>query len=440
MLSQSPFLGLALGLLLTEVSAAPRPTGSGLFRRWDMSLCTAENSGKPIPDSANFKLPLENNRQDMCWDFCVGDQTTCTIKSRVCYNFEGTNLIFDYKTVPGYKYTEADIWLGLSAPTAGSTPTPQFTSSNGYCTIATDGSTVHCTIPYSQITSSQDALNGMCPYGAREGLIFYLYTNAQLTDAAGTVVKGEGRLSCTDYPTCSNYHQYTYWELSYRCTNCPVVTTTASPTTASPTTPSTTTTSSTSSSTSSTSTSSSSTSSYSTSSMPTTSPVPEYCSFGTAFGYSSSNPKSLTLNSYTPLPNSCKRWGWYTTLTTAQLSSGIGGPLYVGAGQNDISKATDVGTWSATLSGGNVYFTYSLSGAYSLADVHVDIGCLSFASCSPGQFKYVNDAFTDSPAVTSFTTPGLKLPSCSAGKLYVIVHASVNTAKSRSACPAPMAI
>ncbi|KAJ9646313.1 hypothetical protein H2199_002362 [Coniosporium tulheliwenetii] len=354
MLSQSPFLGLALGLLLTEVSAAPRPTGSGLFRRWDMSLCTAENSGKPIPDSANFKLPLENNRQDMCWDFCVGDQTTCTIKSRVCYNFEGTNLIFDYKTVPGYKYTEADIWLGLSAPTAGSTPTPQFTSSNGYCTIATDGSTVHCTIPYSQITSSQDALNGMCPYGAREGLIFYLYTNAQLTDAAGTVVK--------------------------------------------------------------------------------------YCSFGTAFGYSSSNPKSLTLNSYTPLPNSCKRWGWYTTLTTAQLSSGIGGPLYVGAGQNDISKATDVGTWSATLSGGNVYFTYSLSGAYSLADVHVDIGCLSFASCSPGQFKYVNDAFTDSPAVTSFTTPGLKLPSCSAGKLYVIVHASVNTAKSRSACPAPMAI
>ncbi|KAJ9633689.1 hypothetical protein H2199_009257 [Coniosporium tulheliwenetii] len=368
-----------------------------------MSLCTAENSGKPIPDSANFKLPLENNRQDMCWGLCVGDQTACTIKSRVCYDFEGTNLIFDYKAVPGYKYTEANIWLGLSAPTAGSTPTPQFTSSNGYCTVATDGSTVHCTIPYSQITSSQDVLNGMCPYGAREGLIFYLYTNAQLTDAAGTVVQGEGRLSCTDYPTCSNYHQYTYWELSYRCTNCPVVTTTASPTTPS-------------------STSTSSTSPSSTSSTPTTSPVPEYCSFGTAFGYSSGNLKSLTLNSYTPLPNSCKRWGWYSTPTTAQLSSGIGGPLYVGAGQNDISKATTVGIWSATLSGGNVYFTYSLSGAYSLAE-----------------FKYVNDAFTDSPAVMSFTTPGLKLPSCSAGKLYVIVHASVNTARSRSACPAPVA-
>ncbi|KAJ9653764.1 hypothetical protein H2201_009105 [Coniosporium apollinis] len=92
---------------------------------------------------------------------------------------------------------------------------------------------------------------------------------------------------------------------------------------------------------------------------------------------------------------SSRRWGWYSTPTTAQLSSGIGGPLYVGAGQNDISKATT--------------------------------------------FKYVNDAFTDSPAVMSFTTPGLKLPSCSAGKLYVIVHASVNTARSRSACPAPVA-
>ncbi|KAJ9644155.1 hypothetical protein H2199_004023 [Coniosporium tulheliwenetii] len=309
-----------------------------------MSLCTEENSGKPIPDSANFNLPLENYRQDMCWDFCVGDQAACTTKSRVCYNFEGYNLIFDYQAVPGYTYTDADIWLGLSAPAAGSTPTPQYTSSSGHCTVATDGSSVHCIIPYRQITSSQDVLGGMCPYGDREGLIFYLHTNAQLKHAAGTVAQGT-----------------------------------------------------------------------------------KYCSFGTAFGYSPANPKSLTLNSYTPRPNTCNRWGWYTAATTAQLGSGIGGPLYVGAGRNDISKATDVGIWSATLSGGNVFVTYSLSGAYSLAEIHVDIGCLPFATCAPGQYKYVNDALATSPAVTSFTTPGLKLPSCSAGQLYLIVHASVDT-------------
>ncbi|KAJ9653679.1 hypothetical protein H2201_009115 [Coniosporium apollinis] len=426
MSSQSHLLRLALGLLLAGASAASYPAGSELFRRWDMSLCTEENSGKPIPDSANFNLPLENYRQDMCWDFCVGDQAACTTKSRVCYNFEGYNLIFDYQAVPGYTYTDADIWLGLSAPAAGSTPTPQYTSSSGHCTVATDGSSVHCIIPYRQITSSQDVLGGMCPYGDREGLIFYLHTNAQLKHAAGTVAQGQGRLSCMDYPTCSSRYSHTYWQLSYRCTKCPVVSTTSSSTSAT----STSTTSTSTTSTSTTSMSTTSTSTASTPSTPTSTPPPpgtKYCSFGTAFGYSPANPKSLTLNSYTPRPNTCNRWGWYTAATTAQLGSGIGGPLYVGAGRNDISKATDVGIWSATLSGGNVFVTYSLSGAYSLAEIHVDIGCLPFATCAPGQYKYVNDALATSPAVTSFTTPGLKLPSCSAGQLYLIVHASVDT-------------
>src|SRR4051812_7808801 len=113
---QSSVLGLALGALLTGASAASLRVHSGLFKRWDTTVCTAANSGVPIPDSDNFQLPLENWRQDMCWDFCVGDQTTCAIKSKVCYNFAGYNLVFDYNAVPGYTYTEADIWLGLSAP------------------------------------------------------------------------------------------------------------------------------------------------------------------------------------------------------------------------------------------------------------------------------------------------------------------------------------
>ncbi|KFY02938.1 hypothetical protein V490_00357 [Pseudogymnoascus sp. VKM F-3557] len=214
----SSTLVVALFTLLGESSASALP----LSKRWDTTLCTADTSGVPIPDADNFQLPLENLRQDMCWDLCVGDQATCTTKTKICYDFHGPNLIFTYNAISGYTYTEADIWLGLSAPVSA-TPTPQYTTSNGFCTISGDQTTVSCNIPYDTIVPGGallDVLAEMCPNGDREGYVFYLYTNAQLTGASGAV-SATGRLSCTDYPACTSYYPNTYWVLTYRCTKCP---------------------------------------------------------------------------------------------------------------------------------------------------------------------------------------------------------------------------
>ena len=397
MVSHSSLLLLVLGNLLSGSSAASIPS---LSKRWDTSVCTAETAGVPIPDADNFQLPLENLRQDMCWDLCIGDQALCTTKTKICYNFIGTNLIFDYGSITGYTYTEADIYLGLAAP-AG-TPTSQYTTANGYCAIATDQTTVHCEIPYSAIVNTEDVLAGMCPYGDQQGYVFYLYTNAQLSGLSGPV-SATGRLSCTDYPACTSYYPSTFWELTYRCTKCPDV---PSP--------------------------------------PPPPPVIEYCSVGTAFGYSAGAPASLTLNSLVPKPKTCNRWGWYASPSAAQLTAGIGGPLYVGAGQNDITKATNVGTWSAKLQGAAVVVTYALAGPYYLAEAHVDVGCLPFKTCAPGKFAYSNEGLA---GTTTFTTPlgALTLPSCGAG-VYVIVHAAVDTIETIPAavtdeltCHAPLA-
>lgn len=399
MLLQFPFHGMVMGSLLAAASASylPARAASNPLRRWDSNACTAQLSGVPMPDDTNFNFPLESYRQSQCWDLCIGDQISCATKSQICYDFVGYTLVFYYKPAPGYTYSEVNIWLGLSAPTGS--PSPQYSSENGACAIAADGSTAQCTIAYSQITTNSDVLAGMCPYGDQQALSLFLYTDATLSGSSGPV-QAEGGLTCQDYPTCSSIYPFTYWVLGYRCTKCPTV---APPP-----------------------------------------PVTEYCSFGTAFGYSLSAPASSPLNLVTPLPNTCKRWGWYETPTVAQLTAGMGGPLYVGAGQNIIAKAISVGTWSATLSNGKVFVTYSLSGSYSFAQVHVDIGCMPFPTCSPGQYTYVNEALATSTAVTSFTTPGLPLPVCS-GSLFLIVHASINTsttipasATSTFTCAAPV--
>lgn len=301
MFLSSTLLAVALSTLLGESAASILP----LSKRWDKTLCTADTSGVPIPDADNFQLPLENLRQDMCWDLCVGDQAACTTKTKICYDFRGPNLLFTYNAISGYTYTDADIWLGLSAPES-TTPTPQYTTSNGFCTVSADQTTVSCNIPYDTIVPGGallDVLAAMCPNGDREGYVLYLYTNAQLAGASGAV-SATGRLSCTDYPACMSYRDNTYWVLTYRCTKCPY---TPPP--------------------------------------PPPPPTTQYCSVGTAFGYGSSL-LSPALNSLVPKPKTCNRWGWYVKPTTAQLSAGISGPLYVGAGGNVISKATDVGTVS----------------------------------------------------------------------------------------------
>lgn len=148
MLFQSPFNCMVLGSLLAAASASyiPARASLNLQKRWDHSVCTDQLAGVPAPDSDNFNFPLENLRQAQCYDFCIGDQAACAIKTLICYDFVDYNLVFYYKAAPqGYTYSKVNIWLDLSAPI--NSPSPQYTSENGACTVAPDGSTAQCTIP-----------------------------------------------------------------------------------------------------------------------------------------------------------------------------------------------------------------------------------------------------------------------------------------------------
>jgi hypothetical protein len=368
----SSFLAFLLGLAVKEAATAAVAIRSPaeIFKRWDHQICTCDLAGVAIPDNVNFVIPLENNRQNVCYDMRIGNQATAT--GQFCWNFQNYSLTLDFKPWSGYSLSEVGIWLGLSPPT-GST-TSQYSVGNGYCTQAGSGD-INCVIPWSTITGQTallDVLHAMCPNGDREALIFYLNIIEYLTDSNGKTVTASPSPCDPSYSTCDP--SIPYFELSYRCTACP-----------------------------------------------TCPNVTEYCPFGTAFGY---NAQSKALNTLSL--NTCKRWGWYEDVPYASLP-GITGSLYVGAGLNDISKATQVGTWSASVSGGTVAITYSLTSSYDVVEVHVDVRCSLPQTCAPGQYVYTNTAFSNNPATTTYTTPGIPIP-CSSGDVYLIVHAKVNSA------------
>jgi hypothetical protein len=147
--------------------------------------------------------------------------------------------------------------------------------------------------------------------------------------------------------------------------------------------------------------------------------------------------KSFTLN--TQSGAGCNRWGWYETPTLAELQGGISGPLYVGAGGNDITKAVEVGIWVATANAlGRVTVTYLLNPPYALAEVHVNLVCLPLTRCAPGQYTYNAGAI---PNLPTWSNPSpLLYPTCSGGsRAALVIHASVNVLTVTDTCPAPEA-
>jgi hypothetical protein len=122
------------------------------------------------------------------------------------------------------------------------------------------------------------------------------------------------------------------------------------------------------------------------------------------------------------------------------LQGGISGPIYVGAGSNDVTTAIDVGIWVATANAlGRVTVTYLLNPPYALAAVHVQLACLPVGNCNPDQYTYNAGAIPNLPTWSN-PTP-LVYPTCSGGsKVYVIVNASINTSMVTVTCPPPKAI
>ena len=110
---------------------------------------------------------------------------------------------------------------------------------------------------------------------------------------------------------------------------------------------------------------------------PTPTPTPDdkvWCKLGTGFGYSE-NPVSLPLNGLSGNTKGCNRWGWYIPASSEDLVRGITGEIYVGAGQNDISKADRAGGFEITKTDDAVNVRYNLDAGYDLSEVHVSAEC-----------------------------------------------------------------
>lgn len=172
-------------------------------------------------------------------------------------------------------------------------------------------------------------------------------------------------------------------------------------------------------------------------------PPPDHtCDIGTAFGYNENSAITFNkANAFGPAltANTCKRWGWYFNAQADTLTAAgrLTGKLIVGAGGNEVAKGTEVGTFSATLSGGSLTVSYSLTNGFDLSEVHVYASCKVPASCAPGSYTYPSNSQPapdlSGTADTSFQTT-INVGSCT--NYYLIFHAKVNQSlKADEPCP-----
>jgi len=107
-----------------------------------------------------------------------------------------------------------------------------------------------------------------------------------------------------------------------------------------------------------------------------------------------------------------KRWGWQLgPFTPGSYTS----PIYAGAGQNDITKGTEVGTLTVDYDGATVVVTYTMHPGYTLDETHLYVGTSDIGTIAPGQYGHTHD-LTDASS-DSFSVGGFN-----GEPIYVVAH------------------
>jgi hypothetical protein len=121
------------------------------------------------------------------------------------------------------------------------------------------------------------------------------------------------------------------------------------------------------------------------------------------------------------------------------LEAGIGGPLYVGVGGNDLSQAIQVGTWTVKLASGRTSVHFMPTAPYGINSLAVYIVCGPFdTGCLLQQASELEVGYHHSPGVT---LAGKIYPTCLDGSDPVVaVKAVVDTVITTSSCPPPHAV
>ncbi len=138
-------------------------------------------------------------------------------------------------------------------------------------------------------------------------------------------------------------------------------------------------------------------------------PPPNTCS-GTAYGYATSGGVDTTFVTL----GIGKNWGWVIT-----GSPPISGTLYLGAGGNDISHATAVGTFTIAHVGSNLVVTFSTAAPWYLSSTQLYYSSMDPSKIAPGRFGNNHGSL---PADT--TTDTFTIPYDTSNSIYIL-HASI---------------
>lgn len=233
-LTQAAALFAGCGL----ASAATTRRDTSLFRRWDYDVCLNDCTLRdvPIPDKDNFQLPLENNWSEQCPPTFIGAWDAPTAVSRVCLEFSGPFVVFNFAPFPGHVTKTAKVSWKLMGNMLDSTrwdsPPPTATVD---CQPAPTGDHFVCKVPFVDIlhkpvsTSTKDLLAGMCPNGDREGLGFYLaFSGTVSAPGSNQDIPFKQQYPCkpgarTTDRKCTKWDtNYDYFSISYRCSKCRV--------------------------------------------------------------------------------------------------------------------------------------------------------------------------------------------------------------------------
>ncbi|MCI5120181.1 MAG: hypothetical protein D3908_03115, partial [Candidatus Electrothrix sp. AUS4] len=112
------------------------------------------------------------------------------------------------------------------------------------------------------------------------------------------------------------------------------------------------------------------------------------------------------------------RWGWQVTVDNGDDFTK---PIYAGAGQNDITKGTEVGELAVSYLNGKLTVTYQMLDGFVMEDLHLNVSEDDLVSIAPGSYTVVKEGLADGEeSESTFTFTDL-----SAASMNVVAHAVV---------------
>lgn len=126
---------------------------------------------------------------------------------------------------------------------------------------------------------------------------------------------------------------------------------------------------------------------------------------------------ALGNNTFVDLELTRNRWGWANEFTDVEDGS-YTFEIWAGAGQNDLSKGTLVGTLTVEVSGPDITVTYDMNPGFTMSETHLYLGDDTPTTIAPGQYGNIHNL--NSEASDSFT-----VSYSGDGDFWLIAHAVV---------------